>query len=133
MDIVSASNIGMTNIYKDKKKIDKKLRIKHNKLYILVETKYIVDGVVGHNTIHIQICNAKSLKALAKKYYLERGLHRNRRWEDINIDKVNIEEAILILTKRKYSQIQVIDEDKIGETLRNNKIVNLISVDDFNW
>jgi hypothetical protein len=37
MDIISASNIGMTNAYKDKK--IKKQKVEHKKLYILAEIK----------------------------------------------------------------------------------------------
>ena len=70
MDIISASNIGMTNANKNKKKSAKP----SSKLYILAEIKYIVGGVVGNNTIIIQICNEKTLIDLAKDYYIQRNL-----------------------------------------------------------
>lgn len=133
MDIISASNIGMTNAYKDKKKRAKKATIKDNKLYVLAEIKYMIDGVVGHNNIIIQICNEAKLLEMAREYYRERNLRSNKKWEEINIDKIKPMEAIQILTKRKYTVIQEINQDIIGRMLTDKEIVLLISVEDYNW
>ena len=130
MDIIAASNIGMTNANKNKKKSAKKTKIPSSKLYILAEIKYIVGGVVGNNTIIIQICNEKTLIDLAKDYYIERKLRSNRKWEKININRMKPQDAIQILTKRKYAKIQEITEDIIGRMLMDNKIAHLISVND---
>lgn len=132
MDIIAASNIGMTNAYKDRKKTNKK-RIKHNKLYVLAKIKYTINGVLGNNTIDITMCNNKALIEMAKDYFVARGLRRNRKWEELDVNKLKTKDAIEILTKREYAMIQEIDEDIIGKSLSKNKIVDLISVDDFKF
>lgn len=126
MDMIAASNIGMTNAYKNKK--IKKQKDEHNKLYILVEIKYMVNCLLGNNKVALAICNAQSLIQMAQKYYEERKLKNNKKWGEIDIKNLKIKDAIAILTTRKYAKIKEIDEDKIGEKIVNNKIVGLISL-----
>lgn len=130
MDMISASNIGMTNANTNKSKKKSTKKITNSKLYILAEIKYMVDGVVGNNTIIIQICNDKTLIDLAKDYYIQRNLRSIKKWGNININEIEIQDAIQILTKRKYAKIQEINEDTIGRMLMDNKIAHLISVND---
>lgn len=127
MDMIAASNIGMTNAYKNKK--IKKQKVEHNKLYILLEIKYIVNSILGNNKIVIAICNAQSLIQMAQKYYEERKLKNNKKWGEIDIKNLKIKDAIAILTTRKYAQIKEIDEDKIGEKIINNKVAYLTCID----
>ena len=131
MDIISASNIGMTNAYKDKK--IKKQKVEHNKLYMLVEIIYTVKGILGNNRIDLTICNAQTLKQMAQEYYEERKLKGNKKWGEIDIKNLTIKEAIAILTKRKYVQIQEIDEDKVGEKINKNKVAYLMSIEERDW
>lgn len=131
MDIISASNIGMTNAYKDKK--IKKQKVEHNKLYILAEIKYIVNGILGNNKVVLTICNAQRLIQMAQKYYEERKLKNNKKWGEIDIKNLKIKDAIAILTKRKYVQIQEIDEDKVGEKINKNKVAYLMSIEERDW
>lgn len=133
MDIISASNIGMTNAYKGKNKMDKQAKKDKDKVYILAEINYMVDGTMGNNTIGIYVCNEETLIDIAKKYYEERGLRRNRKWEDININKITVKEAIKILTKRKYASIQEINKVIVENQLLKNRLVELIEVDDYIW
>ena len=70
---------------------------------------------------------------IAKEYYEERGLRRNRKWEDININKITVKEAIKILTKRKYASIQEINKVIVENQLLKNRLVELIEVDDYIW
>ena len=70
---------------------------------------------------------------MAKDYFVARGLRRNRKWEELDVNKLKTKDAIEILTKREYAMIQEIDEDVIGQSLSKNKIVDLISVDDFKF
>lgn len=127
MDIISASNIGMTNAYKDKK--IKKQKVEHNNLYMLVEIKYTMKGILGNNRVVITMCNTPTLIKMAQDYYEERKLKSNKKWGNIDIAKLKIKDAIAILTTRKYAQIKEIDEDKIGRKIVNNKIACLISLD----
>lgn len=127
MDIIAASNIGMTNAYKDKK--IKKQKAEHNKLYILAEIKYTVNGILGNNKVALTICNAQRLIQMAQKYYEERKLKNNKKWGEIDIKNLKIKDAIAILTKRKYAQISEIDEDKIGKKIINNKVACLTCID----
>lgn len=131
MDIISASNIGMTNAYKDKK--IKKQKVEHNKLYMLVEIIYTVKGILGNNRIDLTICNAQTLIQMAQEYYEERKLKGNKKWGEIDIKNLTIKEAIAILTKRKYVQIQEIDEDKVGEKINKNKVAYLMSIEERDW
>lgn len=124
MDIIAASNIGMTNAYKDRKRTPKRRKVEKNKLYILAEIKYTVNGILGNNTINITMCNKKRLIEIAQEYYEERQLKNNRKWENIEIDNLKPKDAIEILTKRKYAHIEEIDEDTIGKKIMKNKIVN---------
>lgn len=133
MDIISASNIGMTNAYKGKNKKDKQAKKDKDKVYILAEINYMVDGTMGNNTIGIYVCNEETLIDIAKEYYEERGLRRNRKWEDININKITVKEAIKILTKRKYASIQEINKVIVENQLLKNRLVELIEVDDYIW
>lgn len=133
MDIISASNIGMTNAYKGKNKMDKQAKKDKGKVYILAEINYMVDGTMGNNTIGIYVCNEETLIDIAKEYYEERGLRRNRKWEDININKITVKEAIKILTKRKYASIQEINKVIVENQLLKNRLVELIEVDDYIW
>lgn len=133
MDIISASNIGMTNAYKGKNKMDKQAKKDKDKVYILAEINYMVDGTMGNNTIGIYVCNEETLIDIAKEYYEERGLRRNRKWEDININKITVKEAIKILTKRKYASIQEINKVIVENQLLKNRLVELIEVDDYIW
>lgn len=133
MDIIAASNIGMTNAYKDRKRTPKRRKVEKNKLYILAEIKYTVNGILGNNTINITMCNKKRLIEIAQEYYEERQLKNNRKWENIEIDNLKPKDAIEILTKRKYAHIEEIDEDTIGKKIMKNKIVKLISVNDFTF
>lgn len=129
MDIISASNIGMTNAYKDRKRTPKRRKVEKNKLYVLAEIKYTVNGILGNNTINITMCNKKRLIEIAQKYYEERKLKNNKKWGEIDIKNLKIKDAIAILTKRKYAQISEIDEDKIGEKIINNKVACLTCID----
>ena len=131
MDIISASNIGMTNAYKDKK--IKKQKVEHNKLYMLVEIIYTVKGILGNNRIDLTICNAQTLIQMAQEYYEERKLKGNKKWGEIGIKNLTIKEAIAILTKRKYVKIQEIDEDKVGEKINKNKVAYLMSIEERDW
>lgn len=131
MDIISASNIGMTNAYKDKK--IKKQKVEHNKLYMLVEIIYTVKGILGNNRIDLTICNAQTLIQMAQEYYEERKLKGNKKWGEIDIKNLTIKDAIAILTKRKYVQIQEIDEDKVGEKINKNKVAYLMSIEERDW
>ena len=133
MDIISASNIGMTNAYKGKNKMDKQAKKDKDKVYILAEINYMVDGTMGNNTIGIYVCNEETLIDIAKEYYEERGLRRNRKWEDININKITVKEAIKILTKRKYASVQEINKVIVENQLLKNRLVELIEVDDYIW
>lgn len=133
MDIIAASNIGMTNAYKDRKRTPKRRKVEKNKLYVLAEIKYTVNGILGNNTINITMCNKKRLIEIAQEYYEERQLKNNRKWENIEIDNLKPKDAIEILTKRKYAYIEEIDEDTIGKKIMKNKIVKLISVNDFTF
>ena len=133
MDMISASNIGMTNAYKGKNKMDKQAKKDKDKVYILAEINYMVDGTMGNNTIGIYVCNEETLIDIAKEYYEERGLRRNRKWEDININKITVKEAIKILTKRKYASIQEINKVIVENQLLKNRLVELIEVDDYIW
>lgn len=133
MDIIAASNIGMTNAYKDRKRTPKRRKVEKNKLYVLAEIKYTVNGILGNNTINITMCNKKRLIEIAQEYYEERQLKNNRKWENIEIDNLKPKDAIEILTKRKYAHIEEIDEDTIGKKIMKNKIVKLISVNDFTF
>lgn len=128
MDIISASNIGMTNAYKDKK--IKKQKVEHNKLYMLVEVIYTVKGILGNNRIDLTICNAQTLIQMAQEYYEERKLKGNKKWGEIDIKNLTIKDAIAILTKRKYVQIQEIDEDKVGKKINKNKVAYLMSIEE---
>lgn len=129
MDIIAASNIGMTNAYKDRKRTPKRRKVEKNKLYVLAEIKYTVNGILGNNKVVLTICNAQRLIQMAQKYYEERKLKNNKKWGEIDIKNLKIKDAIAILTKRKYAQISEIDEDKIGEKIINNKVAYLTSVD----
>lgn len=129
MDIIAASNIGMTNAYKDRKRTSKRRKVEKDKLYVLAEIKYTIDGKLGNDNIIITICNSKVLIKMAQEYYIERKLRSNKKWKDININNLKPKDAIKILTKRKYAQISEIDEDKIGEKIINNKVACLTCID----
>ena len=129
MDIIAASNIGMTNAYKDKKKKTKRIKVKQNKLYVLAEVAYTINGVLNNDSIVLTICNAEKLIDMAKEYYKERNLKCNKRWNTIDINNLKPKDAIKILTKRKYIHIGKINEDTIGEDLIKNKVAYLTSVD----
>lgn len=121
MDIVSASNIGMTNATKNKTKKDK--------LYILVKVLYMSDFQVGHNTFSVSICNYNGLVKLALNYYAEHRLFCVETYK--NLDLQIPENAIKILTTREYLNIEEIDEDKIGKALMQDKVIQIASIDNF--
>ena len=75
----------------------------------------------------------KWIHCCTKYNYEERQLKNNRKWENIEIDNLKPKDAIEILTKRKYAHIEEIDEDTIGKKIMKNKIVKLISVNDFTF
>lgn len=128
MDIIAASNIGMTNAYKNRKRTPKRRKVEKNKLYVLAEIKYIVDGELGNDNIVITICNSKVLIEIAQEYYEARQLKNNHKWENLDIKNLKIKDAIEILTTRKYAKIQEIDEDMIGMKIRKNRLVELIII-----
>ena len=131
MDIIAASNIGMTNAYKDRKITPKRRKVEKNKLYILAEIKYTIDGILGNNKVVITLCNTKKLVEIAQEYYKERKLKCIHKWREMDINNLTPKDAIKILTTRQYANIKEIDEDVIGEKIIKNKIVKLISVNDF--
>lgn len=121
MDIVSASNIGMTNATKNK--------INKSKLYVLVHVWRMSDFQVGHNTFSVSICNYNGLVKLALNYYAEHRLKCVEKYKDLDLRVP--ENAIKILTQRKYLKIEEIDEDAIGKTLMQDKPVQIVSIDNF--
>lgn len=131
MDIFAASSIGMTNAYKNKKRVTKRKKIEKNKLYVLAEIKYTIDGILGNNKVVITLCNTKKLVEIAQEYYKERKLKCIHKWKEMDINNLTPKDAIKILTTRQYANIKEIDEDVIGEKIIKNKIVKLISVNDF--
>ena len=131
MDIFAASNIGMTNAYKNKKRATTRKKIEKNKLYALAEIKYTINGILGNNKVVITLCNTKKLVEMAQEYYKERKLKCTHKWRKIDINNLTPKDAIKILTTRQYATIKAIDEDVIGEKIIKNKIVKLISVNDF--
>lgn len=130
MDIISASNIGMTNSCKgDHKNCKCKHKPKPSKLYLLIKINYTVDGKLGNNQVQISICNKQTLVNLAKQYYNNKHLQFVEMYKDMDISKV--ENAIQILTKREYLQITEIDEDKVGKKLIQDKEVFLTTINKF--
>lgn len=130
MDIVSASNIGMTNSCKGNHKHCKCKTPKPSKLYLLIKINYIVDGKLGNNQMQISMCNKQTLVNLAKQYYNNKHLSSVECYANMDISQ--IENAIQILTKREYLQITEFDEDSIGEQLIQNKEVFLTTINNFN-
>lgn len=121
MDIVSASNIGMTNATKNK--------INKNKMYVLVHVWQMSDFTVGHNTYTVSICNYNGLVKLALNYYAEHRLKCVKEYKDLDLQVP--ENAIKILTQRKYLKIEEIDEDAIGKTLMQDNPIQIVSIDNF--
>lgn len=131
MDIVSASNIGMTNSCKGNHKNCKcSHKQKPSKLYLLIKMNYMVDGKLGNNQMQISICNKQTLVNLAQQYYNNKHLGSCEMYQNMDISKVA--NAIQILTKREYLQIAEINEDKVGNQLSQNKEVFLTSINNFN-
>lgn len=130
MDIVSASNIGMTNSCKNNHKHCKCKTPKPSKLYLLIKMNYLVNGKLGNNELQITMCNKQTLVNLAQEYYNKKNLHCFEPY--INMDISKVDNAIQILTKREYLHIAEIDEDKVGKQLIDNKEVFLTSINNFN-
>jgi hypothetical protein len=131
MDIIVASNIGMTNSHKcNHEKCKCNHKQEPSKLYLLVKINYTVDGKLGNNQMQISICNKQTLVNLAKQYYDNKRLQIIGMYQNMDISKV--ENAIQILTKREYLHIAEIDEDKVGKQLVDNKEVFLTSINNFN-
>lgn len=129
MDIVSASNIGMTNSCKNNHKHCKCKTPKPSKLYLLIKMNYLVNGILGNNEMQISLCNKQTLVKLAKQYYIDKHLAIVECYANMDVSKT--EDAIQILTKREYLQIIEIDEDKIGQQLIQNKEVFLTTINKF--